>query len=134
MAKLNGTLYAFNADGDNIASCTSTSVSFNLDLPDTTTKGSGGYAEHLGGLRSGEGSFDALYDTSDTYSAAEIFDQLDARTSIACMLLAEGESGTIAFDFEASFSSLEFNTEMEQPVSLSGSFTINGTFSRRAIT
>ena len=43
-----------------IAHSTSASVSFNMDLRDTTTKDSGGYQNNLGGLKSFELSTDAL--------------------------------------------------------------------------
>ena len=133
MAKINATRFLVYVNGTAIGSTTTASISVEVDLPSTTTKDSGGWAEHLQGLRNASGSFEGLEDPTQTMGATELFDLITNRTKFDLLLVTDtaGEDG---FSASASISNLEFEYEMEQPVSLSGSFTVDGELTRRANT
>jgi len=127
MAVLNGTLYLVSVDGNVIGATKTASLSIGVDLPDATTKDSGGWAEHISGLRSWEGSFDGLYDPSETYTPKEITDLITARTGFTFLFQHSGATaGTMSFTGSASVSSFELGAEMEASMTFSASFTGNG--------
>ena len=133
MAKINATRFLVYVNGTAIGSTTTASISVEVDLPSTTTKDSGGWAEHLQGLRNASGSFEGLEDPTETMGATELYDLITNRSKFDLLLVTDtaGEDG---FSASASISNLEFEYEMEQPVSLSGSFTVDGELTRRANT
>lgn len=134
MAKINGTLYLLTVGGDAIGATTNCTLSYNADLPETTTKDSGGWAEHLQGLRSAEGSIEGLYDPTETYGLEEILSAIQNRTDLVCELIASTAAGSLAIEFNASWNNAEITMEMENPVGISASFTVNGTPTERNIT
>lgn len=133
MAKVNGTLYLVKSDGTTIGSTTNASLSLSIDLPETTTKGSAGWAEHLQGLRSWEGSFEGLYDETDTYGLTELYAEITNRTTFT-ILIESTTVGNIEFTGTASLSNIEATFEMEQPVGWSASFTGSGALTVAAST
>tara|TARA_R110001599_G_scaffold142242_1_gene322824 strand:+ start:450 stop:1208 length:759 start_codon:yes stop_codon:yes gene_type:complete len=75
-----------------IAHSTSASVSFNMDLRDTTTKDSGGFQDNEGGLRSFELSTDALQDVNADLDFKEFFNDISSRSEVT-VRFAERVSG-----------------------------------------
>ena len=75
-----------------IAHSTSASVSFNMDLRDTTTKDSGGFQDNEGGLRSFELSTDALQDVNADLDLKEFFNDISSRSEVT-VRFAERVSG-----------------------------------------
>jgi predicted secreted protein len=71
-----------NNDYEPIAHSTSASVSFNMDLRDTTTKDSGGFQDNEGGLRSFELSTDALQDVNADLDFKEFFTDISSRSEV----------------------------------------------------
>lgn len=127
MSVLNGTLYLVDVDGNPLGASTNASLSISVDLPDATTKDSAGWAEHIQGLRSWEGSFEGLYDPSETYTPKEITDLMVARTDFAMVFEPSAQtSGQLSFSGNASFTSFELTSEMESSMGWSASFTGNG--------
>jgi TP901-1 family phage major tail protein len=126
MAKINGTLYLVDIDGVTVGSTTNASITINQDLPETTTKGSGGWREVLAGLRSWEGSFEGLYDPTDTYDVKSLADEIVNRSSFT-VVFDSSTAGDVDFTGTAYLSNVEFSAEMESPVSFSASFTGDGT-------
>lgn len=127
MSKINGTLFRVYVDGNKVGSTTSCSISLEVDLPETTTKDSEGWAEHLigGGLRSATGSFEGFEDPSDQYNVDELFDLLDQRVDFDVQIKTENAGDSIWIG-KATISNLELEYEMEQPVTISGEFQFNG--------
>jgi len=126
MAKINGTLYLVDIDGVTVGSTTNASITINQDLPEATTKGSGGWREVLAGLRSWEGSFEGLYDPTDTYDVKSLADEIVNRSSFT-IVFDSSTAGDVDFTGTAYLSNVEFSAEMESPVSFSASFTGDGT-------
>mgnify|MGYP003132492588 FL=1 len=112
-----------------IGHTTSCTLSLSNDLPEATTKSSGGFQEVIAGVRSGEISFDGLVAYDDANNAVEVGDFLLARTKID-FKFGTAETGDAIYTGEGFFSSLEMSAEMESPVSYSGSITITGTISK----
>ncbi len=131
MAKINGTSFLLLIDGVAVGSTRTSSLTVNVDIPDTTTKDSGGWAENLagGGLRSANGAFDGLEDPTDTLSVDEVFDLINTRADFAFQL-TDSQAGTMIWTGNATIESLEMNYEMEQPVSVSATFRVNGQLTR----
>ena len=73
-----------------IAHSTSASVSFNMDLRDTTTKDSGGFQDNEGGLRSFELSTDALQDVNADLDFKEFFDDINSRSEVTVRFSERG--------------------------------------------
>lgn len=133
MAKINGSKFILHLDGSAIGSSTSVSLSITNDLPDTTTKDSGGWAEHLagGGLRGASGSVDGFEDPADTYGLDELFSLLSNRSDFDATIIDVTAASTLkGFSFSATISDLEVTYELEQPVGLSFSFQANGEVTR----
>lgn len=113
---------------------TSCSISLSNDLPEATTKDSGGFAEHIAGVISGEISFDGLvvYDESGTptpKNAIDLADFLIARTKLDVSFGTE-ETGDAVYSADGFLSSVEISAEMESPVSYSGSITLTGAITK----
>lgn len=127
MAVLNGTLYVVDVDSNLIGQSTNATLSIGVDLPDATTKDSGGWAEHIHGLRSWEGSADYLYDPSETYNAKDILDLITGRTGFTFLFEHSSQTaGTVSFTGSASVNSFEMGAEMEGSMTWNFSFTGNG--------
>jgi len=104
-----------------IAHSTSASVSFNMDLRDTTTKDSGGYQNNLGGLKSFELSTDALFDLTADLDFQEFFNDLKDRTLVT-VRFAERTSGRY-YQGSAFVTSLSMDAGVEENVTYSVTFT-----------
>ena len=66
MAKINGTLFAVYHDSNKILYAVSATLNTEQDLSGVTTKESGGYANHLRGLRRWSIDFAGRYDEDDS--------------------------------------------------------------------
>lgn len=133
MAKLNGALFILHADASAIGSTTSVSLSIDVDLPETTTKGSGGWAEHLigGGTRSASGSVEGFEDPAETYGVDDLYELINSRSDWDAKIIdITAASTNKGFEFSATISSLEITYDNEQPVSLSFDFQANGEVKR----
>lgn len=127
MSTYNGTVYVVTVDGNLIGSSRSATLTRTVETIDTTTKDSGGNSEHIQGVRSWEGSFEGLYDPSDTYTIKEIYDLMSSRTG--CTILFQtstADAGSLSFTGSASFTSIELSAPYEDVVGWSASFTGNG--------
>jgi len=129
----NGTdlVLKFIADGgtlEPLGHSTSCSLTINHDLPDATTKDSGGYAEAISGLRSFEISFDGLVDYTDdgtSQNADTIALLINGRNKVD-FSFGTATSGDQLISGEGFISSLEVSAEMESAVTYSGSITGTG--------
>lgn len=135
MAFINGSSMLLLIDGTAVGSTKTCQLSISNDTPDTSNKGSSGWATHLagGGQRSAEGSFEMLEDPTDTYGVDELFDLIDNRSDFDFQI-TDSVASTKIFIGTATITSLEVVYEMEQPVGVSGSFKVNGAVQRVAET
>jgi predicted secreted protein len=129
----NGTNLVVLVGSEVIAHATSCSLSVSADLPDATTKQSGGWAEEIGGLRSWSITTDGLATVEPTgtnYVVGDIFSALNGRTSVTVKFTtATGStpiSGDLIWSGSAFVESLDITADMESPVTYSASFTGTG--------
>lgn len=138
----NGTnfLLKYSVDGgstyNNLGHTTSSSISFSMDTPESTSKDSSGFREVIAGLRSVEISFDGLVAFDDDVnamgdtSAVSLTDYMigssNGRTKIKAQFTT-GETGDPVYTCDGYVSSIEVSAEMEAPVSYSGTFIATGT-------
>jgi len=130
----NGTdlVLKFIADGGTViplGHSTSCSLSITHDLPEATTKDSGGYSEVISGTRSFEVSFDGLVDYTDTgnskQNADTIITLVNNRSKID-FTFGTAITGDQLISGEGFISSIEVSGEMESAVTYSGTITGTG--------
>ena len=129
----NGTQLVVLVGTEVIAHATSCSLSVSADLPDATTKQSGGWAAEIAGLRSWSLTTDGLATVEPTgtdYIVGDIFTALNGRTSVTVKFTTANGSTVIAGDLvwsgSAFVESLDITADMESPVTYSASFTGTG--------
>ncbi len=127
----NGTnlLLKFIADGGTLATIghsTSASLSLSMDGPEATSKDSAGYQEVIGGLRSGEISFEGLVDYTDTTNVPAMATLMENRSKIDWSF-GTTTSGDTVFSGEGFITSIETSGEMESAVTYSGTIVTTGT-------
>lgn len=113
-----------DAGTEPIAHSTSASVTFNVDLRDTTTKDSQGWSDNERGLRSFELSTDALVDFSADLSFQEFWLDYKDRTEVT-IRFSERETGGLDRYWEgnAYVTSLSMDAGTEENATYSVSFT-----------
>jgi predicted secreted protein len=121
----NGTNLILKIEDTALGHTTSCSMSFNADLPEATTKDSGGFQEVIAGIKSGEISFDGLVAYDDSANAIELADYLLAGTQVTAVF-GTAVTGDAVYTAEGLLSNVEISAEMESPVSYSGSITTTG--------
>jgi len=122
MGKINGTLVLLYADGTVIALQRTLNITAEQDLPDTTNKESGGWAEHMDGLRNATVSFDALFSTTGK-TAADLLAYITGRTSLLMAIVGGIDYPILA---EVNVSSISLTGSQEQPAALTGNLKIDG--------
>jgi predicted secreted protein len=133
MSKINASDLLVYIGADNtlpIAHSTSATLNIEQDLPDATTKDSGGWADHINGVKSWSLDFDGLVDYAASYGAEELSDNLTNGNNLIVRW-----STTIGSYWQgtASLSSLTMSADMESPLTYSGTFTGKGFITRTAV-
>jgi predicted secreted protein len=126
MAKINGTDIIIKLDDDKVLHTTNGTLSINQDLPDATTKDSGGWADHIAGLRDYSVTIEgyAVYSAS-TGNVVDLVDLvLDRET--ADFEFTTDKGGDVKFTGTVSLANLELSSEMEQTAGLSSTLTGKG--------
>lgn len=121
MAQLNGTTVLVYADGTLIATQTDCTVNVDQDLPSVTNKSSGGWAEHINGLKSGSVSCSALYSTTGV-SVDTVIANIIASTNILVLV----DVGGTPMVCEATPATVSIEAPTEGAVTCSMEFTPTG--------
>ena len=124
MSKINGTDLMLYCDGVVIAAQRGGTLSIEQNLIPTTNKGSSGWAEHINGQRSATIDFDGLYSTTGL-SAEALIGYITGRTNIEVIFFPT-TTGTYHWRGMADPTSISMDAPLEDAISISGSFTING--------
>jgi predicted secreted protein len=130
----NGTNLVVLVGSEVIAHSTSCSLSVSVDLPDSTTKSSQGWADQIGGLKSWSLTTDGLATvdpTGATYIVGDIFSALSQRTAVAVKFTTVSTGSTVVpgdlvWSGSAFIESLDVTADMESPATYSVSFTGTG--------
>jgi predicted secreted protein len=129
----NGTNLVVLVGTEVVAHSTSCSLSVSADLPDATTKSSGGWAEQIAGLRSWSLTTDGLATVEPTgtnYVVGDIFSALNGRQTVTVKFTTVSGSTPVNGDLiwygSAFVESLDITADMESPATYSVSFTGQG--------
>jgi predicted secreted protein len=129
----NGTNLVILVGAEVIAHAKNCSLSVKANLPDASTKDSGGWADHIGGQMSWSLKTDGLATVTPTgadYVVGDIFTALTDRTTVTVKFTTYNGSSAILGDLywagDAFIESLDMTADMEAPVTFSASFTGNG--------
>ncbi len=132
---MNGTVIRVLVATNEIARCTSHSLSLSMNAIDVTSKDSNGWKEVLGGLREGSISFEGLLIESEGAGATgynDLFDLVTSRAAVALEWTNEN-AGDSKFTCSAIITSLEQEAPMEDARTFSGEFTITGAVTKAVI-
>lgn len=130
---VNGTSLVVLVGTEVVAHATSCTLTVSTDLPDATTKQSGGWAQEIAGLRSWSLTTDGLATVEPTgtdYVVGDIFAALNGRTAVTVKFTTVNGSTPIVGDLiwsgSAFVESLDITADMESPATYSASFTGTG--------
>ena len=135
----NGTSLVVLVGTEVVAHATSCSLSFSVDLPETTDKQSGGWVEHLGGAKSWSLTTDGLATvdpaaTSNYFTTGELMTALANRAAVVVKFTTVSGttpvSGDLVWSGTAFIESMDITADMESPVTYSVSFTGTGALSQ----
>lgn len=124
----NGTLLVVKVGGVAVAHSTSCSLSVSVDLPDSTTKDSGGFASQIQGLRSWSVATDGLAvieSAAAGINVEDLYSSIASRTDVT-LTFSTFVSGDKIWTGTAQIESLDFTGDMESPATFSASFTGTG--------
>jgi TP901-1 family phage major tail protein len=124
----NGTLLVVKVGGVAVAHSTSCSLSVSVDLPEATTKDSGGWAQQIQGVRSWSVSTDGLAvieSAAAGINVEDLFSSISSRTDVT-LTFSTFVSGDKIWTGSAAVESLDFTGDMESPATFSASFTGTG--------
>lgn len=125
MAKINGTTSTIVNGTDTLLYTTSSTLNVNQDLPDTTNKGSSGWAEHINGVRDWSIDFDGMADAAGAgLTFDEIVGLIIARTADADVDFTY--DGTNGWHGDGTFQNITIDAPSEGPVTFSGTIVGNG--------
>jgi predicted secreted protein len=129
----NGTNLVVLVGTEVVAHSTSCSLSVSADLPDSTTKSSGGWADQIAGLRSWSLTTDGLATvdpTGTSFVVGDIYSSIFNRTKVTVMFTTVSGNtpvtGDLKWSGEAYIESLDVTADMESPATYSVSFTGTG--------
>jgi predicted secreted protein len=129
----NGTNLVVLVGTEVVAHSTSCSLSVSVDLPDSTTKSSQGWADQIGGLKSWSLTTDGLATVDPTgasYVVGDIFTALKDRVAVQVKFTTVTGStpvvGDLIWSGSAFIESLDITADMESPATYSVSFTGQG--------
>lgn len=144
MPAINGTLILFNvdvADGTpaELGMTTSATLNIEMDLPDSSNKGSSGWATHIQGQKSWSIDIDGVADfVSSSGNVDKLADYIINRSAVDVEFVPSQtgpSAGTyVKYSGEASLASVSFVAGNEDTATLSGSFTGNGALTSSTIT
>src|SRR5690554_1850262 len=125
MGKINGSVIIPVLDSDAVVHTTNATISVDVDLPDATTKDSGGWADHIHGLRSFTLTIEgyAAYDSNG--NVQPLLDLILDRSS-ATFEFSPDETGDVKIEGSVSLSNLELGANLEETASISSTLTGKG--------
>lgn len=130
MAKINGTdmtVYAGTSGTEVILWSKTCTLNVEQDLPDATTKGSSGWAEHILGLRNWTIDFDGAIDlTGVGLTASELIGKITARTASDVVKFGTSAAAATGFTGTGTLKNLSISGAMEDVATFSGQIVGTG--------
>jgi predicted secreted protein len=127
MAIENGTDIIVSIGATPVAFASTGSLSITQDLPDATTKDSGGWAGSIKGLKAWSISGSGLIDFGASYGTSQLFANLNNGDLVN---ISFGKSGTSVYSGQARIASLSLTADMEAPGTYDYEFTGVGPLTR----
>ena len=115
MSQINGTSVLVYNDGTLIAAQTDCTINVDQDLIPTTNKSSGGWAEHINGLKTGSVSCAALYSTTGL-SSDDLIADIIAKNSV--LLVIDVNGTPVVAEADIASSTIEAPTEGAATISI----------------
>ena len=127
MAQVNGTIMTVYYNSTSlILSTTDCTLNLNQDLPDTTNKGSGGWAAHINGLKDWSIDFSGMYENAGTGETTdELLAIIIAGTAAVTMKFGITASAATGYSGSGTLSNVSIDAPTEGTTTMSG--TIVGT-------
>jgi len=129
---VNGDNFIIEVDGTAIAHSTSGSLSISSDLPDATTKDSGGWTENFAGNNSFSGSSDGLVSFVETVGLKDLTALQIAKT-VVTIKMTTNVVGQDEYEGEARISDVSIDSPQGAPVTYSLSFDGCGALTQTTI-
>lgn len=132
MSAVNGTLILLKDNGTAFALSTSCALNVDLDLPDSSTKDSSGWAEHIQGQKSWSVDLDGFadFETGTDGGVQDIIGYVINRSDVSIEFVPDtgfaGGSKGVSYTGTASCASVSVVASNEDTATLTGSFTGNG--------
>ncbi|CAB5217933.1 COG5437 Predicted secreted protein [uncultured Caudovirales phage] len=124
----NGTLLVVKLAGVAVAHAKTCALSVGVNMADATTKDSGGWNEHIQGVRNWSVKTDglAVIQSADAgVNVEDLFSSISSRTDVS-LTFSTFVSGDKIWTGTASVESMDFTGDMESPATFSASFTGTG--------
>ena len=131
--KMNGTNLLAYVNGVAVGQSKSFTINLNQELIDATTKGSGGWKDHLAGLKDWSADIEALVDFGQSEGLSECFSDVTNGTSLTVKFGTE-VTGDSRWTGTAYVSNLSWSAPMEDVVTYSFSVTGSGALSEETVT
>ena len=132
MSAFNGTVMLLSLEGTPLALQTDATLNIEQDLPDATHKSSGGWADHINGLRSWSIDVDGRASIGNTGNFAVLFDLIANRENVA-MEFAPSTGGGVKVTGNVSLANVSLGAPLEDTASLSGTLTGKGELSKAVV-
>jgi len=127
MAKVNGTVMTIYSGADVVLWTKNCTLNIEQDLPDASTKDSGGWEDHINGMRRATIDFDGAFDVSGSgLTPVEIVALLTARTADSVIKFGTSAAAATGFTGNGTFKTISISGAMEDTATFSGSIKING--------
>ena len=127
MAKVNGTDMTIYTGSDVILYSKNCTLNVEQDLPDSTTKGSAGWEEHINGIRRWSIDFDGAFDATGTgFTADEIIASIIARTADTTVKFGTSAAAATGWTGSATWKNCSITGAVEDVATFSGSLVGNG--------
>ena len=127
MAKVNGTVMTVLTGTDVVLFSKNATLNIEQDLPDSTSKGSSGWEEHINGVRRWSIDFDGAFDIAGTgFLADEIIASIVARTADTTVKFGTSAAAATGWTGTATWKNLSITAPMEDVPTFSGTLVGNG--------
>jgi predicted secreted protein len=130
---VNGTTVIYSQGGTPVALLRNTTLNIGQDLPDATTKNSGGFADHINGVRDYSIDVDGLVSFVATTGNADILSAMILNRTNVAFKFAPSTQGQVQYTGTVSLASLTIATPSEDVCTITGTLTGKGALVRGTV-
>ena len=126
MAKINGTDMTIYLGADDILFSKTCTLNVEQDLPDSTSKGSGGDEEHINGVRRWSIDFDGAWDVTGNVSGDDLIALIVDRSADAVVKFGTTATAATGWTGNGTVQNMSISAVMEDTATYSGHIVGNG--------